>query len=404
MIDRPSYGVPLSERDGDLTCRRGGPGEDKGIPRRPAIESLTSLRGLAALWVVVFHFLPDIVTLLPPADLFSPALSQGHFAVPIFFVLSGYVLAHNYLESIGARADRSKLFRFWSRRLARIYPLHLATLLAVLAMVISARLLGLTISEEGYGWRDFVLNLLLIHTWVPHFRLNWNYPSWSISSEWFAYLLFPAACLALFRIRRTAILVALVLSVYALWVGLILAADRLPFREMISVVCPFLLGCTFSRAVTLGFSPRFGLGIASWVLASALALLPYLVTGRALPIAMATTGAALVFVLGAAGTGCPRFWLWRPLIVLGEVSYSLYLVHTLVQKLAYEIAPAARFAGGSLAIRLSVLGGYAIGIAVATWIAYVGIDDHFRKSLRGRMHLRTKSMSREPDEVMGTIR
>ena len=185
------------------------------LPRRPAIDSLTSIRGLAALWVVMYHFQGDIVTLLPFTKFLLPFMGEGHYAVPIFFVLSGYVLGYNYLESLGIRTDVSKVFRFWGRRLQRIYPLHLATLLAVVPMVLVARLRGLTISQTGYSGRDFVLNLLLIHTWVPHFELNWNYPSWSVSSEWFAYLFFPLACLTFVRVRRFQSLLGLALLFYA---------------------------------------------------------------------------------------------------------------------------------------------------------------------------------------------
>ncbi|GAC1450215.1 MAG: acyltransferase [Isosphaeraceae bacterium] len=355
--------------------------------RRPAIDSLTSLRGLAALWVVLYHFQSDIVTLLPLSRSLVPFFNEGHFAVPIFFVLSGYVLTYNYLESIGVRISRSKLFRFWGRRLLRIYPLHLATLLAVLAMVIVARSSGLTISKTGYSPRDFLLNLLLIHAWVPHFQLNWNYPSWSISSEWFAYLFFPLACLVLVRTRRPTLLAALGLGSYALMIGFMLAGERLPFREMTAVVGPFLLGCTFARAIALGHVPRFGLRGAAWLLLLGLILLPFLASGRLLWTALMTTGAALVFALAASGERCSRFWVWKPLIVLGETSYSLYLVHTIVQKLVYEIAPVARFADRSLPVRLLVLGGYAAAIALATWIAYLGIEVYSRKVLRRRFSL-----------------
>jgi peptidoglycan/LPS O-acetylase OafA/YrhL len=352
-------------------------------PRRPAIDSLTSIRGLAALWVVLYHFQSDIVALLPFTRSLLPFLAQGHFAVPIFFVLSGYVLTYNYVESIGARPQLSDVFRFWGRRLQRIYPLHLATLLAVVPMVLVARSRGLTISETGYSLRDFVLNLFLLQTWVPHFQLNWNYPSWSVSSEWFAYLFFPLACLVFIRVRRRASLAALALLLYALSIGRMFAGD-LPFGAMTAVVGPFLLGCTFARAVALGHIPPFGSRIGAWLFLSALVLSPYFAADQALAIAMMTAGIALVFALAATGESCARFWLWRPLIVLGDVSYSLYMVHTLVQKLVNEIAPAAKFADRSLAVRLLVLAGYATAIALATWFAHVWIDLYFRRSLRRR--------------------
>jgi peptidoglycan/LPS O-acetylase OafA/YrhL len=293
-------------------------------PRRPAIDSLTSLRGIAAVWVVFYHFQSDLIAFLPAGAFLLPFLGQGHFAVPIFFVLSGYVLAYNYLDSIGTWPNRSGLLRFWGHRLLRIYPLHVATLFLVLAMVVVARSLGLTISSVGYGRRDFALNLLLIHTWVPHFRLNWNYPSWSISSEWFAYLFFPLVCPVLIRVRRFSTLAGLMLASFAVSIGHMMAGEHLPFREMTAVVGPFLLGCTFARAVALGYSPRSGLRALAWALATTLVIFPYLTVGRVLSIAMIMSGASLVYALGAAGGGCSRFWSWKPLIILGEVSYSLY--------------------------------------------------------------------------------
>ena len=84
-------------------------------------------------------------------------------------------------------------------RWARIYPVHFFTLLVVLGMVAVCRIKGWGLTDAGYGAWDFVLNLFLVQTWVPNFHLNWNYPSWSISSEWVAYLCFPFFCTVILR-------------------------------------------------------------------------------------------------------------------------------------------------------------------------------------------------------------
>ena len=165
-------------------------------------------------------------------------------------------------------------------------------------------------------------------------------------------------------------------------IGLLLAGNRLPFHEMTAVIGPFLLGCTFARAIGVGYVPRFGMTIGAWVFLMALILFPYLAAGQTLALGLMTSGIALVFTLAAAGNECSRFWIWKPLIVLGDVSYSLYLVHTLVQKLVYELAPSARFADRSVVVRLLVLGGYAAAIGLATWLAHICIDVYVRKSLR----------------------
>lgn len=59
-----------------------------------AITSLTACRGLAASWIVLYHFQPDLNRLLPQAAAMKPFLSQGHLAVPLFFILSGFVLSY----------------------------------------------------------------------------------------------------------------------------------------------------------------------------------------------------------------------------------------------------------------------------------------------------------------------
>ena len=235
---------------------------------------MTSLRGLAAVWVVLYHYSNDLVTLLPATGAFLPFFRQGHFAVPIFFVLSGYVLTYNYLDQMTA-PTRATLLRFWARRLARIYPLHLATLLVILAMVIVAARSRLGIARADYSERDFVLNLLLMHAWVPHYMLNWNYPSWSLSSEWFAYLFFPLACPVLNRARRPTTLGGLALVFCLFTVFQLLQGDRLLFAGMIAVIGPFLLGCTLARLNGPGWGVR-GAGGVAWGLLGAIVLVAFL--------------------------------------------------------------------------------------------------------------------------------
>ena len=165
------------------------------VPTRQ-IDSLTTLRGILALWVVAYHFWNDAVRLFPSLKSLAPLAQSGHFAVPGFFVLSGFVLAFNYSARFATWPPR-RVLGFWALRLARIYPVHFVTLLAVAAMIAVSDRLGYQLTDAGYSTRDFILNLFLMHTWVPEFRLNWNYPSWSISSEWFAYLVFPFAAAGL---------------------------------------------------------------------------------------------------------------------------------------------------------------------------------------------------------------
>src|SRR5438270_13847443 len=95
------------------------PGPDK---RRPAsIDALTSLRGLAALWVVVFHFREHLFNLLSSLRPLDPLLGLGHIAVPYFFILSGFVLAYNYASDF-RQVTLRRYLPFIGRRFVRIYP------------------------------------------------------------------------------------------------------------------------------------------------------------------------------------------------------------------------------------------------------------------------------------------
>jgi peptidoglycan/LPS O-acetylase OafA/YrhL len=355
-------------------------------PRRAEVPSLTSIRGVLALWVVLYHFWDDIDRLVPSARALSPLMRAGWLAVPGFFILSGYVLALNYAEKFTTLTARSYR-KFLLVRLARIYPVHLATLLVVLAMVAVSRKRGLPIDPLGYSARDFVLNLLLIQTWVPHFRLNWNYPSWSISSEWFAYLLFPPFCAVVFRRLTTAPRAALALAVFA---GLMLLAYRLPasaFRGLVIVVRTFLAGVAihaYLRHRPLGVKvPRF----APEALMLAGAAAPFVLPPENAVMTILVTSLVVIFGLAAQGTRGLAFWAWRPVWLLGEVSYSLYMTHTLAQKIVNVVLKSERFEHAPPTTRVAVLATYAAMVAAFTAGSYLLVERPARTRLR---HLAAK--------------
>ena len=164
------------------------------------IGALTGLRGVAALWVVAFHLAPELSNLTGgAAGLFARA---GYVGVDLFFVLSGFVIADNY-QYFFKPWNGDQYWRFQLVRLGRIYPVHFVMLLATLVIVTVAAAVGYerTTAGNDYSLGTFVANLLLIQAWgFPQY--SWNWVAWTISAEWFAYLLFPFAAFALFRVSH----------------------------------------------------------------------------------------------------------------------------------------------------------------------------------------------------------
>src|SRR5436305_1921821 len=141
--------------------------------RRPVrLDALTGLRFWFAFLVVCHHSLNRWFG--PGARVVS---DFGYIGVDFFFVLSGFVLAWS------ARPDVGPL-RFWWNRFARIWPLHLTTLLLALA-------LGVAVASGGVA--ALLPNLFLVQAWWPQpdVYFGFNAVSWSLSCEVFFYLCFP---------------------------------------------------------------------------------------------------------------------------------------------------------------------------------------------------------------------
>lgn len=147
------------------------------------IPSLNGLRGIAAIAVMLFHF---NIFFLPQAHLphIVPFLGRAYVAVDLFFLLSGFVMAHVYGRLLAANW-RAHWVQFAIARFARIYPLFALTTLAMLIIV--------TLSETplemvSFSGRSLALQPFLFQQWYS--GLSWNYPSWSISTEAEAYVFF----------------------------------------------------------------------------------------------------------------------------------------------------------------------------------------------------------------------
>jgi peptidoglycan/LPS O-acetylase OafA/YrhL len=295
--------------------------------KAPPLHALTSIRGIAAWWVVMYHFREAMPAFTP--EVVRAVTAHGYLAVDLFFQLSGFVIALNYAGRF-RHLDLANIKEFLWRRLARIYPLHIFMLGAFL---VSPLAISLFSTQKDLGGRYspgyFLLSLLLMQNWGFTDRIAWNIPAWSISTEWFAYLLFPGLAWILLRWKHSAVIgVAFLvgLAAFSQISGLSLGADIERFG-LLRCVLEFAIGaCVFLASRML--SGRY----ANLALMGALAsFLVYALSGIIDGVIIPTGFALLLYSLSTDQSLLARAIGGQSLEFIGEISYSTYMVHFFVK-------------------------------------------------------------------------
>jgi peptidoglycan/LPS O-acetylase OafA/YrhL len=303
------------------------------------IKSLEGGRGCAALVVALYH-------LGIGADYFS-FIRHGYLLVDLFFVLSGFVICAAYSERMRSPAE----FRsFFIRRFGRLFPLLVfSTIVFVIAA--NAIVLGKQIAyAHGYaallsnpdardfsipGAAEIIAVLTMTHGLGIFDRLILNTPSWSISTEFFTYLLFAAACLLVGGKKRLALYAALSLAGLLICIGAsVRVHDCLAQGGCLSLTYDFGFPRTvfsfFLGALTFHVSRHLAIDARILQLAglSALCLLfwladAYPAAGFAFPAVFA------ILILSICNDQGPlaAFLSREPFQVLGQRSYSIYMMH-----------------------------------------------------------------------------
>lgn len=288
--------------------------------------ALDGLRGVAAVTVVLTHIMARWPTHLP----LVPFVKGGYLAVDVFFVLSGFVIAHAYGERLPASAGA--VATFLGKRWLRIYPLHfamLALLLALEGLKLVAQWRGSHPDVAPFSGSNDVTglaeNLFLLQSWVPDPRFGWNAPSWSISAEAGAYIVFAAAAWA-GLMRRTAILAACALAGILVLAVVAWRLDTLDLthREgLVRCFAGFATGVFLERLHTLGRLPAWTERLQVPALA---ALLGIASAGHGWLVLAAPVIAVLVASLRTDRGPLAAFLATRPMQFLGRISYSVYLI------------------------------------------------------------------------------
>jgi peptidoglycan/LPS O-acetylase OafA/YrhL len=309
------------------------------------LPALTGLRFFAAMTVLISHFAHRGVILAPAG--FVAFVDGGRTAVALFFVLSGFILAYNYSELSGA-ADRRA---FYVNRIARIYPVVLLSLLLggigvayVLLSADRARLLDWYALESPSPWAliaSFVSQVTVTTGWFPTARINqpWNSPAWSIACEMFFYLLFPLLMVRLQRMRNLRLCVLLAVAFVGQVLFIIVVRAVAPPGQRGFLVSQFPLTHLFDFLVGLVAALLFLRGGREWLMvgrrrvillaASTVGIVALSATVPVQPAYLLLTPFFAALILGlAVPPRNGRSWLaagW--LLLLGEASFALYLIH-----------------------------------------------------------------------------
>ena len=347
---------------------------------RPELRALTSLRGVAALAVVAMHFSATAQTL---ASASIPSLvPRGHMAVDFFFVLSGFIMSYTYAASF-VSGRRGAYVDFLTRRFARILPLHMFVIVLVtVAAAVSITITGANIffhSESFFP--DLLANLLLLPG--LGFGPNFNGPSWSISTEMVAYLLFPVLVGGVFSRSRT----STAITGCAALLFLVLLASRRPRLELgyegapeslIRCITEFLLGMLAYRAYAGGHFRLLATDGAAFALS--VACVASLLLRIDLPAALLFPFLVLAY---ATNRGHARRILEMRLpYFLGMISYSIYLIHNPLRPLGREVVQS--MLGSSIARWEAIvfaIGGTIIVIPFA-WVAFHLVEKPGRSFVR----------------------
>lgn len=309
---------------------------------------LDSIRGIAAISVVIHHLIlmPTFLAAFPHNAWINWSFFRSAWLlVDLFFVLSGIVMSLSYVRG---EFGQFSLREFMVRRLARVYPLHIVMLFANLlfrlvriGLVMAGVVVAVPAAFEVNNAYSFVLNVFLLHSMGFIDYLSWNAPSWSISVEFYTYLVFGLVVLFAQRFKslRYLYLGALLLVAGSwLFIVFVLQKKSLGLQTDFGILrcfVSFFLGVLTVQAVEalprrIGPVAQGAIQLAAMIASVVVVSLveAYPAVSFAAPFTFAIfLGSLLAFPDAAL---VPRMLVAKPLVWLGKRSYSVYMVHALV--------------------------------------------------------------------------
>ena len=286
------------------------------------------------MWVVINHFQAYLKAVFGELNWLMPVIDRGYFGVDLFFCLSGFIIAYVYFEKFvrNSKDKKKEIQQFLLKRFARIYPVYFITTLVAMFIFTFARLIG----HKFYNIPDSSLTFIVIFKNLMAIQIldnspSLNYPAWSVSAEFFAYLLFPLFVYSLFvKFKSTRLIAGILLPLSLLVYECSLFLDVLKNDIVIRVLSEFVMGVA-SYLLIKGVNVRrnhivlIRFLITSSFIISIYAIKNNLILSTFMPLLL------LGFIAANYFHNIPNKGLGRRILVkLGLWSFSLYLTHGLI--------------------------------------------------------------------------
>lgn len=300
----------------------------------PRFVALDSWRGICACLVAMFH-----VNLY--SNFTNVSLVNGAFLfVDFFFVLSGFVIVSTYAERIN---NGFGILNFMILRFGRVYPLHLLMLLLFIGVYVFVLYVPVLGGASAFGWENekpqaIITNLLLIHSLGLHDSMTWNFPSWSISTEFYTYLFFAIA-VAMFGKKFNFLMIPIIIvSPIFITNGSRLNIDTTYDYGFIRCLYGFGVGALLWWAYEHYLHKQENwvhenryVWTAIEILAVAIAVIFVAYSGRGtISVLAPVVFSVVIYSFLYEGGLVSRILLSRAFVILGTLSYSIYMIHAFI--------------------------------------------------------------------------
>jgi peptidoglycan/LPS O-acetylase OafA/YrhL len=304
------------------------------------IPSMTGIRGVAALWVLLFHCGQNAGAYfgLPVLER-TPFFTNGWHGVDLFFLLSGFILMYAH-ERDFAVLRWASIVRFARLRFTRIYPLNTVVLLGITVLVLLlpdyvSWVRSFVFGPLTYTRGAFISTLFLSTRWFLPDMGDFNQPVWSLSLEILGYAAFPILAYCLQRVVQKKVLIGLAsLSLIASFLTLRHTSWQADIMQIawVRMASCFLTGIVIYRCwvLTAATGKRWAAGITYLsvvgIFISASGIFNH---GNAFHGDVQDNFLFAFLLYGLAfRTGLiDKFLTSRPIFFLGEISFPLYLLH-----------------------------------------------------------------------------